>query len=704
MDIKNMIGGLLGGKPGDSSQMGQKPEDKSKPPITDDEKKLANWIKSKVEEIRGNGTRISHEGIWMTNIAYLLGFSGTYFDATTREFRSVGSKDKGLKRNRIHVNKILPTIQNRLSRLIKSRPKYQVRPNSNDATDKEAARLSEQVLDMIWDKEKVATKYIDLLMWVQQIGHSYLKVCWDVAKGEMITDPMSGEADYEGDIRIDVVSGFELFADPVAKTLDESGYVIQAKIRKLDYFKTHYPEKGEEVREEGPWLLSVQYEGRINTINTRGPTGSSWSQQMKDAAIELAYYERPTKQFPKGRLIIAANGVVLEDKELPCGVMPFVKFDDITVSGKYFSESVITHLRPIQDQYNRVITKRAEWTNKLLAGKYLTARGSGIAAEALNDQSGEVLEYNVVPNAPPPSALQIPNIPSYAYEEEQALDRMFNDISGINEVSKGQSPGQGITAGIALQWLSEQDSTRIGVMSRRNELALAELFGLVLRYVGEYYKTPRLLKIAGQNNGYQVKSFVGTDLQDNHDVTVIEGSTLPESLTAKRDYILTYWQQGILGDPQDPKIKEKVARMLEFGDVGDIWADEGLDMNQTQEHIQMIEQGQMPEVSEFDNHEFALKELNRYRKGDKFKSLDPMKQQMLIELMNRHLDELTNRQMDPNQQQQLQNMPDLANPAVGDPMGAAVNQIGMQHEAAGLSPDVAGINPLAAPQGPPPQM
>jgi len=232
-----------------------------------------------------------------------------------------------------------------------------------------------------------------------------------------MVDPETGELEYEGNIRVDVVSAFEVFPDPLAKTLREAKWVVQAKVRKLDYFKERY-EKGHLVKEEDTWLLSAQYEQRINSMNVTGNGQQGSAMKQKNTAIEISYYERRSKKHPNGRLIIGANGVILEDKELPVGEIPFCKFDDIVVGGKYYSESIITHLRPLQDQYNRLLNKRADWVNRMLTGKYLSARGSELIAEALNDRSGEVVEYTPVPNAPPPTAMDTPPIPSYAYKEE----------------------------------------------------------------------------------------------------------------------------------------------------------------------------------------------------------------------------------------------------------------------------------------------
>lgn len=630
---------ILGRDDGAGERKLENASDQTQPEID-----LVQFVRKRVEESRSSASRISHEGIWMTNIAYLIGFDSVYYDTQARQFRTVGRQNQYIKRNRIHVNKILPTIQNRLARLCKNPPKYDVRPNSSSTEDKEAARLSLQILTMLWDQQKLNQKRIPLYMWNQQCGHSYIKVSFDDQLGEPMISPDGNELEgFEGDIRVDICSPFEIFPDSLAKTFDESTWFIQAKIRKLDYFKSHYPDRGDLVKEEAAWLLSTQYESRINSLNTQGfVEGGASLQKMKGSAIELVYYERRSKKHPNGRLVCTANGILLADKPLPVGKIPLVKFDDIAIAGKYYSESIITHLRPVQDQYNRVIQKRSEWTNKLLAGKYIAFRGSNLTQEALNDQSGEVVMVDAVPNAPNggmPVPMAVPPIPAFAYQEEQSLEKNMFDISGISEVSRGQLPSAGIPA-IGMQLLTEQDDTRIGVMTESNEEAWADVGNLMLLHVEKFFTMPRLLKIAGSNLEYTVKSFIGQDIRGNHDVIVIRGSTLPGSKVLRRQEILNTYSQGLLGDPHDEKVRQNVLEMLEYGDIAEAWLDQALDKSQINKAIALIEEEKMPIIEKLDNHAVFIVELNRYRKSDKFDRLSDISKEIFMQTLNGHVEQI----------------------------------------------------------------
>jgi hypothetical protein len=603
---------------------------------TMEEKQLVGYVKSKIDLVRQTNSRIAQEGIYLCNVAYLLGFDGVYFDTTYRQFKNIDPKRK-ISRNRFKINKILPTIQNRLARITQSPPRYDVRPNSNSTGDKDASRLGMQVLDNVLQRQRFNEKRQDAHMNAMQGGSAYLQAMWDPTLGEPMYDPETNEFQgYEGDIRIEVLNALEIFRDPLAKTLDEAAWIIKVRVRKLDYFKAKWPERGNAVKEEDTWLLSTTYDMKSNSLTSVGIVGAQTQDQMKNAAIELVYYEKRSEDHPRGRMIVTASGILLEDKELPIGEYDIFKIDDIVIGGRYDSEAIITHLRPIQDQYNISRTKMADWVRKLLAGKYMAPKGSGLGQEAINNDNGEVVEYNMVPGASEPKAMVIPQMPPYAYKEIETLDHEFDFVSGINEISRGVLPSASIPAQ-GMAFLQEQDQTRIGVTTTRNEIAYAKLGSAILKYAHEYYKLPRTLKIAGEGLEYCVKDFMGDDLKENFDVIVIEGSTIPQSKVLRRQDILNSYQMGLLGPVGDPKVLSKVCKWTEFGDSNEMWKKQSLDEAQVKRVIEAIEKEDdkvlQQNMSEFDNQACHLEMMNEYRISDKFNTLSDQQKQKFIWVM-----------------------------------------------------------------------
>lgn len=624
---------------------------------TPDEIALVAYIKEKIEECKSSTSRTQNESEWMTNTAYLVGYDGVAYDSQTKQFKNIGLSPKNARKDKIKVNKILPTVQNRTARLCKQPPKYEIRPESNSEDDKEAAKKGLHVIDYIWEKQKVDEKRISMIDWLQRCGHSYMVVSWDDELGEPLVgqDMTEGEEDtlepqsldnpeeennevlgFQGDVRVDTASAFEIYVDPLAKDIEDAQWVVRARVRKLNYFRDRYGERGAEVKEEQAWLLSTQYEMRINSIGNNNPGGSS-SGQLKNAAIEIVYYEKRSKKHPRGRQVICANGILLDDKELPIGEIPVAKFDDIVVGGKFTGEAVVTHLRPVQDYFNENVRKRNQFLRNHLAGKFLSPRGAGLHAEALDNESGEIVEYDPVPNAGEPHQLQQPTIPEYAFKEEQACNQWINDISGINEVSRGTLPSASIPA-LGMQILQEADETRMGIMLEQHQHGYANVARFILKFADKYYKIPRKIKLEGDGMGYEYLEFKSGDLNNNYDVCVVSGSMTPRSKALKRQDIMNALQIGAF-NIQDPKIREVIVDALEFGDVDELFEDHAITMAQIKNDIEKIKNGDIPEVNELDNHQLHLIHKNYMRiKNQISPFLDDYKKLILDHNIEQHLE------------------------------------------------------------------
>jgi hypothetical protein len=645
-----------------------------------DEIQLVSHIRQKIDQVRQSASRMSQEAIAFTNDAYLIGHTQVVFDPIARQFKNIDPKRR-LKRSDIKINKVLPTVQNRLARLTQSPPKYDVRPNSNSSEDKDCARLGLEILNDVFQKQNFIEKQQDLLMGAMKAGVAYVQVLWDPTLGKPMVDPLTGESGYEGDVRLEVLTLFEVFPDPLARSLDDAQWVIKAKVRKLDYFRDRYAERGAAVKPEDVWLQSSIYDLKSNATTAMGISGAQASEQMKNAAIELVYYEKRSKDHPNGRMVVSASGILLEDKELPIGEFDIVKFDDILVGGKYNSEALITHLRPVQDYYTVLRTKCADWVKQTLGGKYLAAKGAGLSQEAINDTT-EVVEYNPVAGASPPTAMNIPQIPQYVYEDIRVVSQDFDLISGINEISRGTTSSSSMPFRLGAL-LQEQDQTRLGVQTNRNELGYARIGSAILKYVGKNYVMPRLLKVAGDGLGYAVKEFKGADLNDNFDVVVIPGSTSPQSKVLKRQDVINAFQMGLLGDPSDQKLRAKVLKISEFGDVSEVWKDQALDEQQIKKMITAIEDGSFDMKNpghEWDNHPLFIQELNAYRKTDKFDELSDQQKAQLNYCAEWHVQALIS----------------LTQPQIPQQQMMAQHMVNTMHSMTGQHPQPAGGIPATA--------
>jgi len=189
---------------------------------------------------------------------------------------------------------------------------------------------------------------------------------------------------------------------------------------------------------------------------------------------------------------------------------------------------------------------------------------------------------------------------------------------------------------IGMQILQEADETRIGVVTESNENSWADVGRQVLKYMNAYYDDARYIKESGANSEYTIQAYTKQDLRNQTDVTVVKGSTLPNSKILKRQEILNVYSQGILGDPNDPALKRRLFQTLEYGDLAGIWEDQMIDDAQIERTIKEIENGFQPYVDPDDNHLAHFEAKNKLRKTDKFLAYAPEVQQILLADIQAH--------------------------------------------------------------------
>jgi hypothetical protein len=118
---------------------------------------------------------------------------------------------------------------------------------------------------------------------------------------------------------------------------------------------------------------------------------------------------------------------------------------------------------------------------------------------------------------------------------------------------------------------------------------------------------------------------------------------------------------GLLGDPADPKVRQKVLSQLEYGDVAEVWKKQALKEAQSKKIIDAIEKGDvsvMKRLSQFDDQAFHLDKMDDYRLSDKYEELGEEKQQLFLQVMEWRLQalvSLANPQI-PQQQQLAEQM------------------------------------------------
>lgn len=589
------------------------------------------------------------------NLAYYAGKQWISYDTVNRK---LFEPPKNPSEIRYVGNRIKKIVRTELAKVFKNQAVPQVIPASNNDDDIDSAVIGEKICEWLEYELDLGQKDRDLVLWGLTTRICIIEPYWNTSKGDNISyEGESPEDDYSGktgDVDIDIINLFECKYDPTAKQWEDVQWFCKEKVRTVDYVKEVY---GVEVKPEDDIVETNCLESQLRNLSTTWNTTTA--KQTKNSVKVKEYWEKPSTKYPKGRRVTIANGELLAyvddigfgDQDDTERELPFFPFVHIVIPGRVPGQSIIEDLIPVQREYNRVRSKIIEY-NKKMSGKWVIEEDSLV--DDITDADDQILEYHKHCN--PPKIEQPGNLGADVYKNLEQLLEEFYFISGQQEVSHGSTPA-GVTSGVAIQFLQEQDDTVMGPTIRNYVRCKQKYMSYMLKMIRYMYREERTLKIVGKNKEIETVSFYGNEITST-DVRISEGSMLHASKAGKQQWIMNLIQAGLLNPQQDRDI---ILKMLELGIDDELYDNTEIDRNQAQNEQTKWMQGDFsPDVRDFYNHTIHILEHNKFRKGSDYEKLkavaigndalgNPMTAQQLVDLHVQQHQEFINQM----QQQQL---------------------------------------------------
>ena len=601
-------------------------------------------VKEVIDDFKNRAEmRKSFDTIWQINMNFLMGNQycnigyGGQVEELDRQY---------FWQEREVFNHIAPIFDIRFAKLSKIKPEVNIVPATNDARDKEAAKVSKKIYNSIKNKLHLQSKINQAIKWSEVCGTVFYKIGWNNAIGQVIAKDDIGKSIRNGDIEISVVSPFEIYPDSsVCESIDECQSLIHAKAYTVDQIKNIYG-----VTVNGGKVNTYSLDNVSSGIGGLGFNGTvpKLIESVKeDSAVVIERYSRPTPDYPEGRLTIVAGDKLVYDGILPylCGEeyrrdFPFVKQTSIEEPGCFWGTSVIERLIPVQRAYNAVKNRKHEFINRLSLG-VLSVEDGSVDLENLEDEGlcpGKVLVYRQ--GSVEPKYLQNETLPSGLESEEEHLLDEFKSISGVNDLLSASSLSSQMS-GVALELLVTQDETRLNASMESIKYAHREIARHILRLYKQFAKAPRLARLVGDNGETEIFYFTSSDISS--DDIEIENQTDNLSTTAqRRELIMQLLDNGILYDDEGKlsnRMKSKILEMLGMG----VW-ENAQDVNELHikkagnENLKIIN-GQETKVSEIDAHDLHINEHIAFMLSEEFEKANektPALEEKFLKHINGH--------------------------------------------------------------------
>jgi len=444
------------------------------------------------------------ETYWSINEKNLL------VQANTITFSNGGGKPPYRIRNR--YNFIRPLVDGKVSASTQKIPSYDVSASTTDPKDIGAANVARKVALYGYDKWRLKEVSRKAVKSAVVTGDAFAWPYFDTNVGPFVELP-DGEVVGQGEVKVIILNGNQVYWEP-GVTFEESPWFAIEQALPLDTVED-WPD------------LAVDPE----TLFADGATAESMKADKSDSdnLIRVTrYFERPCINYTDGRYFcIANNRTITREAKYPLQDREGNVIDEPLLHRlKYTTDPDSDHdlglvwqlidlARTAQDCYNKML----EWKNRTLNPQMMAPENS--MQERRNDIPGYVYHYKPIGNMKPewePAQGEFVQ-PLQAILEQVKADMQYiaadQDIAGILAPNVSTS---------SIQATIEQSANRWQAFLADLADWHSRLMRHCLLLVSKHYDEPRLIQIRGERGVDNIQDFIGTEILDQVNVTVLPGS------------------------------------------------------------------------------------------------------------------------------------------------------------------------------------
>ena len=600
---------------------------------------------------------------WYTNLAFYFGRHYMQWLNTSPTSGTAMILPKAAAwRVRLVSNRIKTIVRKENAKCNKEQGQWFVVPATPDDEDLAKARMAEAVSEQLLSNNAFDLRKREAVWWRGVCGTGFLKTYYEPNNDVCFTSP----------------SPFHLWVPNLEEVdIQKQEFVCHGIATTI---QAVYDQYNVEVEADATADSPEQKFRQALGIDKKG--------KELDHVFIKEFWVKPCRKFPAGAMFVISNDKLIYIAEAPPqldpttqqpietspakasnviggdltksnfpyehGEYPFAKVDHIQ-TGRFYAESVIKDLIPIQKEYNRSRSQAIEARNLTSKPQWKVPMGS-VDIKKLTAQPGLVVEYT--PGFDAPERMIPPELPAYFMQDQQANLNDLDYISNQNDVTP-----PGIEAATAISYIQEEnDSILMDTISSLEELVERVGYQAIM-LAKQYWPPEKMVQVMSGNQVYEVMQFKQNSLPDQVDFRVQHGSMAPRSRAAKQAFILELIDKQLIPPMEGLKYLEmsETARLYDELSVDTRQADrENFKMKNVQPQTQVpanglqtpvgqipgqdpnMPQAPMPvqspvQVNEFDNHQAHIYCHTKFMKSQQYEQLDPTIQQLFMDHYKTHL-------------------------------------------------------------------
>lgn len=493
------------------------------------ESELFSWLKAELTHLKAANWRRNDK---IKN--HYLRYKGIQYMHQVYQPRDTGEVQKRYQPQMV-VPVIRDIIDEKVARLLEHKPSISVLPVHDEERDKVDAKIAKRFLSHIDYTENLDQKWYRFTKNAKIAGESFLWIKWDPDKGPLHPKYQEGMVLEDGKVLKDGVHIGEVDIRPISPM-----YVYYEEAPSRLWADVNYCFLLEYEYVEG---LKKDYPSKASMIGpSSGPTRLYDFEKMEDVdlvgrACKVSFYHKKTKYLPSGyEACFVEQGVlshgVLKYKH---GKLPIIRQVGEENEEELHGESSIEPIRGLASQVTNQINMAIKQFMLCAYPKWFVD-GASVDHQQLGNDVGIV---TVKAGGKTPVLAQANPVSSQMLDFTRTLEEKLYNFGKSNSVVRGEPPS-GVTAFVALQYVSESENRRLSTEVSNLNHAIRETYDMILNICGQYYKKDdqRTLWVIGKNSQWLTSKYDPESLAKPYNVMLANQSALPESRSSRTQLVL----------------------------------------------------------------------------------------------------------------------------------------------------------------------
>lgn len=484
-----------------------------------------------------------------------------------------------------------------------------------DQESRMAAVAADHLAKALWQRHgphaSIKRVLPQFFSWLLVSGSSYLAWWYDDE-----AEVESPEGMVEGDVRFGVPDPRTVFPDPSATEWDDMQWCFRETIMPASVARMRWPDAADLIED-----MVIQPESSLpsNAVMGGTPPNVFKTVPMPGMNIIREYFERPSREFYKGRYIITANanGVVVHDSEaegLPYGDIPMRKADFSVIPGAFYGRALISDLRGPQKFRNELQSKALEHIRMMMWAKLMLPVECELEEQPVKWTTlhGEVVRYSESMPGVRPWVFQPGALPNHYNQEIIRLDFDMQEIASVH-TSNVPMRGQPRRTALEARLQQEQDDMARIMLYEGVNIVLSDVLTGAIKLCRDRWDKKRIVRV-GAGDEATVMALSKADLDGGFQITVRIDPSLPFSRSERLELAFSLYDRGVFGEQGSPQATREFLRFADIEWRAGAVRNDDLDREKARFENELLKRGTWCEPGKYDNDEAHLEEHAAFAK------------------------------------------------------------------------------------------